>query len=85
MKTIKYPKQLHTSGHLITMIHSACEVILQADHSPYGQEPITHVTLLTVANMLILEDTSPTNIRLDLRKLWMDANLILLYSILINC
>ena len=52
-----------------SMIRSAREVILLADHSYFGQESIIQVAPLTVVNKLITDDALPASLRLELTKL----------------
>ena len=54
-----------------SMIRSAREVILLADHSYFGQESIIQVAPLTVVNKLITDDALPASLRLELTKLGM--------------
>jgi DeoR family fructose operon transcriptional repressor len=52
-----------------TMIRSAREVILLADHTCFGQEAFIQVAPVTVVNRLITDDALPASVRLELSKL----------------
>ncbi len=52
-----------------SMMRSAREVILLADHTYFGQELIIQVAPLTEVNKLITDDALPASARLDLTKL----------------
>ncbi|RPI21601.1 MAG: DeoR family transcriptional regulator [Chloroflexota bacterium] len=52
-----------------TMIRSAREIILLADHASFGQESVIQVAPVTVVDKLITDDALPASVRLDLTKL----------------
>lgn len=52
-----------------TMIRSAREVFLLADHTFFGQESVIQVAPLSVVNKLITDDALPASTRLDLTKM----------------
>jgi DeoR/GlpR family transcriptional regulator of sugar metabolism/ABC-type sugar transport system substrate-binding protein len=52
-----------------SMIRSAREVILLADHSCFGQESFIQVAPVTAVNRLITDDALPASVRLELSKL----------------
>jgi DeoR family fructose operon transcriptional repressor len=56
-----------------TMIRSAREVILLADHTCFGHESFIHVAPLKSIHKLITDDALPASFRLDLSKLGIEV------------
>jgi len=52
-----------------TMIRSAREVILLADHTFFGQESVVQVAPITAVHRLITDDALPASVRLELARL----------------
>ncbi len=59
-----------------TMIRSAREVILVADHTCFGQESVSQVAPCTAVHKIITDDALSASFRLDLGKLGIDVNLV---------
>lgn len=59
-----------------TMIRSAREVILLADHTCFGQESVSQVAPCTAVHKIITDDALSASFRLDLSKVGIDVALV---------